>query len=217
MCHAPPLGGSGIDAMGSVGVSLAGGVSSPGTATSAGRRDGDRQGDHSRGRDAGEAQRQLGHPLDLCHRHRLSRHAHLVCHRPLRDRQAPAAPPRRERRRDPRQYRLAGRDPHRRRVRGALHGLQPHVADADHHPGRTAAGQRESRRQGRRTGASEHAAVRDEHAQERLPGHHEPRAPHAAEQHPGLQRSPGRHRRRWTTSRSATCRTSRSRARPCWK
>ena len=30
-CHAPPLGGSGIDAMGSAGVSLAGGVSSPGT------------------------------------------------------------------------------------------------------------------------------------------------------------------------------------------
>ncbi len=30
-CHTPPLGGSGIDAMGSVGVSLAGGVSSPAT------------------------------------------------------------------------------------------------------------------------------------------------------------------------------------------
>jgi signal transduction histidine kinase len=31
MCHAPPPGGSGIDAMGSAGVSLAGGASSPGT------------------------------------------------------------------------------------------------------------------------------------------------------------------------------------------
>ena len=57
-CHTPPLGGPGIDAMGSaVGVSPAGGVSSPATPTQTGRRDGDRQGHHFRGRDAGEAQR----------------------------------------------------------------------------------------------------------------------------------------------------------------
>ena len=48
--------------------------------------------------------------------------------------------------------------------------------------------------------------------QERLPGHHEPRAAHAAEQHPGVQRGAGLASTRWTTSRSATCRTSRSRA-----
>ena len=33
--------------------------------------------------------------------------------------------------------------------------------------------------------------VRDEHREERFPGHHEPRAAHAAEQHPGLQRRAG--------------------------
>ena len=53
--------------------------------------------------------------------------------------------------------------------------------------------------------------------QERLPGHHEPRAAHAAEQHPRLQRRAGLDRPRWTRSRNATCRTSRSRAACCWK
>ena len=38
-------------------------------------------------------------------------------------------------------------------------------------------------RQGRRAGPGEHAALRNEPAEERLPGHDEPRAAHAAQRH----------------------------------
>ena len=133
-------------------------------------------------------QQEPRHPHRHRHHHRLPGDGRLLRHRPLRDRQAAAAPARRERRHQPRQHRPAGRHPHRRRVRGAGRRLQPHVAPPDHRPGGTPPGQRQPRRQGRRTGPGQHAALRIEHAQERLPGHHEPRAAHAAEQHPRLQR-----------------------------
>jgi two-component system, NarL family, sensor histidine kinase BarA len=85
--------------------------------------------------------------------------------------------------------RTAGRDPHQRRVRRTGRLLQPHAAAPDRRPGRTAERQRRPGRQSRRAGSAEHAAVRDEPPQERLPGQHEPRAAHAAEQHHRLFRS----------------------------
>ena len=77
--------------------------------------------------------------------------------------------------------------------------------------------QRRARRAARRAGPGQHAALRNEPPQERLPGHHEPRAAHAAQQHPRLQRRARARSTRSTTSRSATCGTSRSRAGCCWK
>ena len=113
-------------------------------------------------RDAGEAQHELGHPLRpaiitvflaMVASYAIVRY---VIVKPLRHL------PRRQRRDQPRQHRPAGRDPHRRRVRGAGRRLQPHVAPPDHHPGRAAPGQRQPRRQGRRAGPGQHAALRDE-------------------------------------------------------
>ena len=77
--------------------------------------------------------------------------------------------------------------------------------------------QRRPERQGRRAGPGQHAAVRDEPAEERLSGHDEPRAAHAAQPHHRLQRRARDRSPRSTTSRSATCGTSRRRARCCWR
>ncbi len=74
-----------------------------------------------------------------------------------------------------------------------------------------------ARWQGRRTGPGQHAAVRDEPPEERLSGHHEPRAAHAAQQHPRLQRRALRPSTRSTTSRSATSTTSSAPAGCCWR
>ncbi len=112
----------------------------------------------------------------------------------------------------------AGRHPHGRRVRRSGHVLQPHVAAPDRHAGRTAAGERQSGRQGRRAGPGQHAALRNEPAQERLPGQHEPRAAHAAQQHHRLLAKCCRvDRRAQRQAEALRRRTSRSRAGCCWR
>ena len=58
-------------------------------------------------------------------------------------------------------------------------------------------------------------ALRNEPPQERLPGHREPRAAHAAQQHSRLQRRAQRHRTRSTTSSAATSATSSAPAACC--
>ena len=80
------------------------------------------------------------------------------------------------------------RNPDRRRVRGPQPRLQPHAAQPGQHAGPSAQGQRRPRPQGGRAGPGQHGPVRIQPPQERLPGHHEPRAAHAAQQHPRLQR-----------------------------
>ena len=89
-------------------------------------------------------------------------------------------------------------DPDRRRVRGPVARVQPDAPQPGGHAAGTARGEQRPGPQGRRAGPGQHGPLRDEPAQERLPGHHEPRAAHAAELDHRLlrgalrQRCPGR-------------------------
>ena len=107
-------------------------------------------------------------------------------------------------------------DPDGGRVRGAVARLQPHASQ----PGGDAAGaarrERRPRQEGRRAGPGEHGALRDEPAQERLPGHDEPRAAHAAELDHRVFRSAFRQRGPERPPAPVCARTSRLPARCCW-
>ena len=83
--------------------------------SAAGRRFAGRRRDRALRRgDAKCSELESGDPDRHGHHHILRGDDHRVCHRALCDRQAAQAPPRRERRGQPRQCRSAGRHPHRR-------------------------------------------------------------------------------------------------------
>ena len=80
------------------------------------RHHGHRQGDHPHPRHPAQHQPEPRLPHHHGDHHRFSGDGHRLRDRPLRDRQAPAPPPRRCRRDQPRKHRPAGGHPHRRRV-----------------------------------------------------------------------------------------------------
>ena len=138
--------------------------------------------------DRGRRPLEPGHPDDHRPGDGPAHHGRQLPHRPLRHRQAGQAPEGGQRRHLRRRAERPQRDPDRRRVRGPQPRLQPHAPQPGQHAGPVAQGERRPRPQGGRAGPGQPGPVRIEPPQERLPGHHEPRAAHAAQQHPRLQR-----------------------------
>ena len=76
---------------------------------------------------------------------------------------------------------------HRRRIREARPGVQPHARPPPGGPGGPARGQPPARRQDHRAVREQPRAVQGQQAQERVSGEYVPRVPHAPERDPGLR------------------------------
>ena len=108
-------------------------------------------------------------------------------------------------------------DSHRRRVRRAGAAFNRMLRQLLSQQSELRQSQERAGRAARRAGPGQHAAVRNEPAEERLPGHREPRAAHAAQQHSRLQRRA--ERRRCARRQAAAVRGQYPaiRAGCCWK